>query len=813
MKDIPSVIENVKKASAVEHKMGYKNAAVFGGFSAFVISCLNKAYSMAGHDLAPATVREISRLGLLLKKYSACGPSDRGNIVKEVMRFLDSVTKELNIDTTSHLSKTAKAKRVEAGHTEKTAKPKKLKENKASELQFLKSVGPKRVRLLNRLGIDTVKELLYHFPRRYDDRSNLKKFYELRDGDVETVTGTVVSSQDIRPRKGLVITKAAINDGKSIGYAVWFNQPFIKKQIPNGTELLITGKVERKFGSIQVTVSDYEVSDSDDTVHAGRIVPVYPATEGLPARALRSIIKFALDKYGNEQVEFLPVRLLKKYGFMELCTALGKIHFPENMDEVDEAKRRLVFEELFLLQMGICLLKAKEFQEPGISHKRSGHLVASFSKSVPYSLTKAQVRVLDEIYCDMEKHKQMNRLIQGDVGSGKTVLAAAALVKTVENGYQGAMMAPTEILAGQHLDGLRELLEPLGVRVSLLTGSLTRREKERTLDDIRNGVIDIVVGTHAVIQDEVEFQRLGLAVTDEQHRFGVRQRAKLKDKGLNPDILVMTATPIPRTLALTVYGDLDISVIDELPPGRQVIKTRWISSKAHDKVFGFIREQVSLGRQVYYVCPLVEESDKIDVQAAVELAERLQTKVFPDLCVGLMHGRLKHDIKDTVMSQFKNGEINILVATTVVEVGVNVPNATVMVIEDADRFGLAQLHQLRGRVGRGSHQSYCFLLANPASEEGRARMNVMQSTCDGFLIAEEDLQIRGPGEFFGTRQSGMPDLKIADILRDVKVLQIAREEALKLISGDPALSREENRRLKEEIIDKFKSTDNFIKTS
>jgi len=374
-------------------------------------------------------------------------------------------------------------------------------------------------------------------------------------------------------------------------------------------------------------------------------------------------------------------------------------------------------------------------------------------------------------------------------------------------------MTPTEILAGQHYEGLQELLRPLGIRVALLTGGLSKSEKTKIIDDLKQGRVDIVVGTHAVIQDEVEFQQLGLAVTDEQHRFGVKQRARLKQKGYNPDVLVMTATPIPRTLALTVYGDLDISIIDELPPGRLPIKTNWISSSTKSKVYKFIREQVNRGRQVYYICPLVEESDKIEVQAAVELAETLRTKVFSDLRIGLMHGRLKQDEKDEVMRNFKNGELNILVATTVVEVGVNVLNATVIVIEDADRFGLAQLHQLRGRVGRDSFQSYCILVASPSTEEGRARMKIMQSTCDGFVIAEEDLKLRGPGEFFGTRQSGLPDLKIADIIKDVQTLQLARKEALKLLESDPELKNEENIRLREEISRRFMGTDNYIKTS
>ena len=777
MNEILGIIGRIKKAAALENKMGYKNAAVFGGFSAFVVTSLEKVNDYVKKELS-ACNREINEFRLLMKEYAGHEKPGRESLVNKLLRLAAILEKELH-----------------------------------SDLRLLKSIGPKRLKLLNKMGIKTVQELLYHFPRRYEDRSRLKKFHQLRDGETETVMGRVAGCQDLRPRRGLTITKAALHDGTSLGYAVWFNQPYIKKQIPPGTEMLVTGKVERKFGGIQITVTDFETLDKDDPIHTGRIVPVYPATEGLPTRGLRTIMKNAVDGFVAAEEEFLPEGIMKRYGFLNLPVALSAVHFPESMEVAEEARRRFIFEELFLLQLGVGLIKSVESAEPGIVHKKSGPLTDRLMKTLPFPLTGAQKRVLQEIYNDMEEVKPMNRLVQGDVGSGKTIIAAAALVKTVESGYQGTMMAPTEILAGQHFDGLRELLQPLGIEVDLLTGSLVRSEKRQVMEDIKEGRVDIVVGTHAVIQDEVEFRRLGLAVTDEQHRFGVKQRAKLKEKGSHPDVLVMTATPIPRTLALTVYGDLDISVIDQLPPGRRPVRTYWINDAARKKVYKFIREQVSGGRQVYYVCPLVEESDKIDVQAAVELAARLREQIFPELRVGLMHGRLKQDEKDTVMRLFKNGAIDILVATTVVEVGVDVPNATVIVIEDADRFGLAQLHQLRGRVGRGAHQSYCILTANPATEEGRARMDVMQSTCDGFVIAEEDLKLRGPGEFFGTRQSGIPDLKIADIIRDVKVLLAAREVALKLLKEDPALDKPGHLRLRQKLKQKFEGTDNYIKIS
>lgn len=682
-------------------------------------------------------------------------------------------------------------------------------------LQYIKNVGPERAKLLHKLGLETINDLLYHFPRKYEDRSNLKKSYELIDGEIETISGTVVASQDIKPRKGLTITKIGIHDGTGLIYGVWFNQPYIKKQIKTGSKIIISGKVEKKFGAIQLMVNDFELDDGvQDSIHTARIVPYYPNTERLPQKVLRTIIKNVVDTYAASVEESLPNSLLHKYKLPGIVPALQNIHFPEKIELAVKARKRFAFEELLLLQLGIAILKqGTQKNVHGIKHEPNGALVSQFLQNLPFTLTQAQDKVLADIITDMESTKPMNRLIQGDVGSGKTIIAAIALLKTIDSGYQGAMMAPTEILAEQHYLSLREMFAALNIEIALLKGHMPKKEKKRLTDEIKSGQIRLAIGTHALIQDEVEFKSLGLAVTDEQHRFGVKQRALLQEKGYNSDVLVMTATPIPRTLALTVYGDLDISLVNELPPGRIPVQTHMIKNSERQRIYKFIRQQVNQGRQIYIVCPLVEESEKIDLEAASKMAEYLQEEIFPELKIALLHGRMKSDEKESIMHAFRQNEVQILVSTTVIEVGVNIPNASVMVIEDADRFGLAQLHQLRGRVGRGAHQSHCILVANPKTDEGRARMNIMVKTSDGFVIAEEDMKLRGPGDFFGTRQSGLPELKVADILRDIKILEVARKEAFAIIAADPELKAPENILLKEHLLEKFKGNWSYINIS
>lgn len=650
-------------------------------------------------------------------------------------------------------------------------------QNWSTSIKYMKGVGPAKAAMLDKLSIFTVGGLLEHYPRRYEDRSQLKPIQALTDNEVQTFQATVAGIQESKPRPGLTLTKITVKDGSAAAQLVWFNQSYIKRMFKPGQEMIICGKVERRYGQIQVSRPEVEVIDGADLLHTGRIVPVYPASENIGQRWLRVIVRQALDTYGAIE-DFLPTEVVSQYNLLDRRAALENIHFPENAALLEAARRRLVFEELYLLQCGLLFLKSKnKAGGSGIKHAVDGELVKNVETRLPFMLTGDQRLALEDIKVDMQDVTSMQRLIQGDVGSGKTVLAAIALAKTVENGYQGAMMAPTEILAEQHCHTLSQLLAPSGIRIAALTGKLTRRVKEEVLSCLRDGLVDVVVGTHALIQEDVEFKELGLVITDEQHRFGVRQRAKLQSKGTTPDVLVMTATPIPRTMALTVYGDLDVSLIRELPPGRKTIKTYAVGSDMRQRVYNFIIKEVTSGRQAYIVCPLVEESEKLEVQSAIQLYEELHGTYFRNINCGLVHGRMKPQEKDKAMQGFYQGETKILVATTVIEVGVNVPNASVMVVEGADRFGLAQLHQLRGRIGRGEHQSYCILLSDSQNQDTRERLEIMTQVQDGFVLAEKDLVLRGPGQFFGTRQHGIPDLKIADIVNDTAVLLEARHAA------------------------------------
>ncbi|MDH4162569.1 MAG: ATP-dependent DNA helicase RecG [Nitrospirota bacterium] len=671
-------------------------------------------------------------------------------------------------------------------------------------IQFCKGIGPKRSELLKKLDITTIEDALSCFPWRYEDRGNLRKIARLSYGSFETVMGEIVSAEVVQTKRIRVkVFELVITDRSGMLTGSWFNQPFMKKAFAVGQKVILSGIVKAnayKGGRPQMDNPEYEIIDDNDQesllIHVGRIVPIYRATAGLSVRAIRSMMKTLIDSCAGAVPEALPQQIMAKYGFMPAHRALAEVHFPTMEKDIfllnrgsDAAHQRLSFEELFVLELGLGLRKkGTEADQKGISFKEGGGIEAELRKKLPFTLTEAQERVIREIKKDMTADRPMNRLVQGDVGCGKTVVALMACLMAVENGYQACLMAPTEILAEQHFRNISALAGTLGVNVRSLTGSMKKKDREALLAELAAGTAQIIVGTHALIEGDVQFHKLGLAIIDEQHRFGVLQRSTLKAKGLSPDVLVMTATPIPRTLALTVYGDLDVSVIDQMPPGRSPVITRLYFESRRSEAYRLIDGELAAGRQVYVVYPLVEETEKSDLKAATEMAAHLQKDIFPKSSVGLLHGRMKSSEKDAVMAAFKTGATNLLVSTTVIEVGVDVPNATVMVIEHPERFGLAQLHQLRGRVGRGGHQSYCVLMGpRMFTEETRDRLNSFTRTTDGFKIAEEDLRLRGPGEFFGTRQSGLPDLRAANILRDAELLEKARAEAFDLLARDPSL--------------------------
>ena len=645
----------------------------------------------------------------------------------------------------------------------------------------LKGVGKIKAEGLNKLGIHKVRDLLTYYPRRYEDQSTLTLIQDLQHDTTASVYGEVIAITEAKIRKGLIVTKINISDEGKILELVYFNQPFVKSKFYNGLSIVASGKVSINYQHISLNNPQIVKVKSKDA-YVGKIIPIYSVNNIVNQKLMHNMMGTVLT---NLKVrDFIPKEFSQKLNLMERVEALQNIHFPQNQKFLEQAKQRLIFEELFLLQSGMLLLKQlTKKQACGIKHLPDGELVKALKLKIPFKLTNDQHKVLLEIKADMEKEMPMQRLLQGDVGSGKTIIAMLLLVKTVENGYQGALMAPTEILAQQHYNTFSTYLETLNIKVGLLSSKLTKNQRNHILMEIKDGKIDIVIGTHALIQKDVEFLHLGLAITDEQHRFGVRQRADLKAKGKLPDVLIMTATPIPRTMSLTVYGDLDVSTIRELPPGRKLIRTFIRNSSRRELIYDFIIKEIAKGRQAYVVCPLIEMSENIEAQAVTEVYKELKKSVFKHINCGLLHGDLNKQEKDNVMEEFVKGNIKVLFATTVIEVGVNVPNASVMVIEGAERFGLAQLHQLRGRIGRGEYQSYCILITDGKSSKTKERLAIMEQSNDGFVLAEEDLKIRGPGHFLGTKQHGLPNLKIADLATDLDFLFLARDCAVKAIAN------------------------------
>lgn len=675
--------------------------------------------------------------------------------------------------------------------------------NLEEDVKYIKGVGPKKVVLLNKLGIYTVKDLITYYPRAYEDRSKPKFLYECEDGE-EALVEVIACSRATNVRlKGKTMQRLIVRDETASATITWFNQPYLKDKFSIGEKYKIFGKVSKKAGKISFNSPTFDIGE--DQKNTGRIIPIYPLTYSLSQNTLRKIMEGAIEKvYGNLE-ETLPQYLLQEYKLKNINDATRDIHFPNEFKDFNIARNRLVFEELLSVQLALLELKNNYMSDKnGIQFSKEAKM-SDVINSLPFKLTKAQLRVIEEIDQDMEDSKNMNRLLQGDVGSGKTVVAMCAAYKAVKSGYQAAIMAPTAILATQHLENFKNILEKLDIKCELLISGITKKQKEGILERLENGEIDILIGTHAIIEENVKFKNLGLVVTDEQHRFGVKQRTKIAEKGENPDVLVMTATPIPRTLALILYGDLDISIIDELPPNRKKIETYAVNKNMTERVNKFIEKQLKEGRQAYIVCPLVEENEEMDLQSVEKLYELYSQEIFPQYKVAYIHGKMKPKEKDEIMGKFKSGAIDILISTTVIEVGVDVPNSNIMVVENAERFGLAQLHQLRGRVGRGEYKSYCILKFEGKSDNIRKRMKVMTETNDGFIISEKDLELRGSGDFFGTMQHGLPEFKIANLFEDIEMLKKVQVVAYKILEADPKLEKEENKLLKELIKDKFRN--------
>ncbi len=667
-----------------------------------------------------------------------------------------------------------------------------------TSVQFLKGVGPARKKILENLGVHSIEDLMYLFPRRYEDRTQMTKLAQIKIGEPQTVTGKVMSTgarQSWFTRKHVYET--VIDDGSGRIFAVWFNQPYLDSYFKPGTEVVLFGQPQVYKNRIQMVSPEYEIIDKNDkSLSMGRIVPIYPLTKGISQRYLRKIIDGCLKTHSSQLVEYLPETIRQKHKLLNIRQSLLNIHFPQNQALQEQGLRRISFEEFLFFQFSVIKRRMNILAQPGVAHEVDQQLLARFEKGLSFSLTKAQQRVCGEILADMQKKSPMLRLLQGDVGCGKTIVALLGSLASYENKTQSAFMAPTEILARQHFENIQKLLagSPFHqMRCALFVGSLAESEKIKLRRQILEGSIDLLIGTHALLSEDLKFKNLSYVVIDEQHKFGVRQRAVLSTKGINPDVLVMTATPIPRTLSLTLFGDLDVSTIDELPPGRGKITTKIADQEQALSVYAFVRREVEKGRQAYIIYPLVEDSQTLDLKAAQTSFKQFEKNEFKGLAVGLVHGQMKKDEAQNVMQKFKDGKIQILVATSILEVGVDVPNATVMVVEHAQRFGLAQLHQLRGRIGRGKEASMCILLADPLTEESKARLAAIASTTDGFKIAEADLAIRGPGQYFGRHQHGLNELRFANPLTQVDILSLAQSEAKLIIGADPDLSLPQNK--------------------
>lgn len=670
------------------------------------------------------------------------------------------------------------------------------------DVQYIKGVGPTKVKLLNNIGIHTLEDLITYYPRDYEDRGKPRKIEDLQDGEEALIRAVPASRfHVINAKRNMKICKLLVSDDTGTMEIVWYNQPYLRDKFAAGKEYSFYGRVSKKSGIVSMNSPVFD--SENETKNTGKIIPIYPLTYKLSQNALRQIIENGLRMVNGQLEEIIPEEILKEYKLIGINEATNKIHFPKDFEEFKLARQRLAFEELLTMQLLLNNLKSKTISaHNGIQFDKNVKM-SDVINSLQFRLTKAQLRVLEEIDRDMESDKIMNRLLQGDVGSGKTIVAIISAYKAVKSGYQMAIMAPTSILAVQHLESFTEVLEPFGIRCELLISNMTKKKKEEVIEKLKSGEIDILIGTHSILEENIVFKNLGLVVTDEQHRFGVNQRSIISAKGKNVDTIVMTATPIPRTLGLILYGDLDISSIDELPPDRKKIETYAVTKGMEERINNFIKKHIQEGRQCYIVCPLVEENEEINAKSVMEMVEIYKNQIFTEFRVEYIYGKMKQKEKDEIMQEFKDGKIDILISTTVIEVGVNVPNASIMVIQNAERFGLATLHQLRGRVGRGEYQSYCILKYQGHSDTIMQRMKVMQDTNDGFVISEKDLELRGTGDFFGTKQHGLPEFKVANLFEDMDILKQVQLVANKISREDPDLKKKENEKLRKMINKRF----------
>jgi ATP-dependent DNA helicase RecG len=825
---MPAAFEKLNKILNLEQSQDYRNRSVIGGLENLAAIWKEEALAEAQGE---ARVRQVNEITDLLARYHEADRNQRIQTVQEILHHLqqgDQGSAPRHPPLRKPGSTATPASSVQesepptgpppadslALQEESRAPARPPSERKSTGLEApvatLPGISTAYTARLKRLGITTVGDLLYHFPHRYDDYRKLKSINQLEYGEETTIVGTIWETGTRKTRGGGVIVTSVIADASGTIEAVWFNQPYLASQLRSGRRIVLSGKIDEHLGRLTMSSPTWEPLDRE-LIHTARLVPVYPLTHGVSARWLRRLIKRVSDHWAPRLGDPLPPAMRERVGLTDLPTAIQQIHFPDSQKSAEEARQRLSFDEFLLIQLGMLSRRWHWQNQQGVALPREQSQEEAFLRSLPFQLTAAQKHSLDQILDDLTEPRPMSRLLQGDVGSGKTIVATAAMLLVVAAGKQAALMAPTEILAEQHYQTITALLENAQewgvdhpISISLLTGSLSRVDRRRVYTSIASGETDIVIGTHALIQRHVTFKDLALVVVDEQHRFGVTQRASLRNKGDAPHMLVMSATPIPRSLALTIFGDLEISVIDELPPGRQPIETRWLLPRERERAYAFLRSQIEKGRQAFILYPLIEGSEKVAARAAVEEHQRLQERVFPNLRLGLLHGKMKGSEKDEIMAAFRDGEIDILVSTSVIEVGIDVPNATVMLIEGADRFGLAQLHQFRGRVGRGVHKSYCLLVSDAASPDDPQtkatweRLKAIEETQDGFVLAEKDLEIRGPGDFFGVRQSGLPALRLAS-LSNVKILEQAREEARLIFDQDPTLAAPEHQMLAQQV--------------